>query len=54
MKTFRYVTREINIDITMPTWIFWFFKKYARFKSSKTDPINGVSLDVVIFDEAAQ
>lgn len=52
MKTFRYATPELNIDIKMPDILFWFFKKFAKFSSSPVDSLNGASLDLIIFDPA--
>lgn len=55
MKTFRYVTTETAIDISMPSWLFWFFKRLSKVKTSPHTPgLKGLHLDIVCIDEAKE
>lgn len=53
MKTFRYVTAETAIDISMPNLLFWFFKRLAKIKTHPHTPgLKGLDFDLVCIDEA--
>ena len=53
MKVFRIVTTQTQIDISMPTWLFWLFKRFSHYKSSPHKPgIKGLDFDIVAVDEA--
>lgn len=53
MKTIRYVTPDTYVDISMPSFLFWFFKKYAKIKTSKPSQVlSGLIHEVTFFDEA--
>lgn len=52
MKTYRIATPDLNVDLTMPSFLFLIFKKFVKVKTSKPE-FSGQSLDVVIFDEGA-
>jgi hypothetical protein len=55
MKTFRYVTAETQIDISMPSWLFWFFKRLSKIKTSPHTPgLKGREFDLVCIDEASE
>lgn len=53
MKTFRYVTAETAIDISMPNWLFWFFTRLSKIKTHPHIPgLKGLDFDLVCIDEA--
>lgn len=53
MKTFRYVTAETAIDISMPSWLFYFFKRLAKIKTHPHTPgLKGLDFEMVCIDEA--
>ncbi len=55
MKTFRLVTTVSQIDISMPTWLFWFFKRFSHVKTSPHVPgLKGLDFDCVMIDEAGE
>lgn len=55
MKTFRYVTAETAIDISMPSWLFWFFKRLSKIKTHPHTPgLKGLDFDLVCIDEAGE
>ena len=54
VKVFRYCHPKLNLDISMPSIIFWIFKRYAKIRAFQTEPIQGRSVDMVIFDEVSE
>lgn len=54
MKTYRYCHPQLNLDISMPDIIFWFFKRYAKIKALQAEPLQGRSLNFVVLDEAQE
>lgn len=54
MKTFRIATTHNSIDIKMPTFLFWLFKKFAVISVTPPSGLQGISMDVILFDEAVE
>lgn len=54
MKIFRLACVDKNHDFTMPNWLFWFFKKFVTVKSFPQTYTNGMSYEVVYYDEAKE
>lgn len=53
MKVHRFVTPFAYVNIEMPAWLAFFFKRWARVTVKKlSDELEGASLGVVAFDEA--
>jgi len=51
MKTYRIVTVERNINISMPDILFWFFRRYATVKTDKLEGLQGASMAHMMMDE---
>ena len=53
MKIYRIATPERSIDIKMPNFLFWLFKKLAKVETAKAPhELVGSCLPIAIFDEA--
>lgn len=54
MKTFRYVTTGTQIDFTMPSWLFFFFKRLVKIKTKPNPPgLQGFNYEICI-DESGR
>ncbi len=51
MKTIRIALVDRNIDISMPAFLFWIFKKFCKVTTNSSEGLSGESLDLIVFDE---
>lgn len=55
MKTCRIVLPKYNIDISMPSWLFWFFKRAAVIHMAQPIPgPHGTHIDMIVVDESQE
>lgn len=52
MKTFRIALVDKCIDISMPIWIFFFFKRFHRIEVKNDFRLKGKTYGAIYFDEA--
>lgn len=52
MKTYRIALVDKFIDIEMPSWIFFFFKRFCKLKMKRHNfELDGQSLNAIFLDE---